>query len=56
MSWRGEGLTHFSQMFMVEFIAKNISLLPKELRGLPVQQFMKQIVSVKNIPSDTRWV
>lgn len=42
-----------SQMFVVQFIAKNISLVPQELRNLPVHQFMKQIVQVKTIPSDT---
>jgi len=42
-----------SQLFVVRFIAKNISLVPRDLRLLPVQSFMKQIVNVQTIPSDT---
>jgi len=43
-----------SQLYVVQFIAKNISLMSPELRHLPVSQFMHQIVTVMNIPSDTR--
>jgi CBS-domain-containing membrane protein len=42
-----------SQLAMVEFIAKNISLLPRHLRDRPVQDFMKQIIHVNTVPSDT---
>jgi len=42
-----------SQLSVVRFIAKHISLIPRELRQLPVSNFMKQIVSVNTIPSDT---
>lgn len=45
--------TIVSQLLVVHFIAKNISIIPTDLRNLPVQQFMKQIVQVKTIPSDT---
>jgi len=43
-----------SQLYVVQFIAKNISLMSPELRRLPVSQFMRQIVTVMNIPSDTK--
>jgi len=42
-----------SQLSVIKFIAKNISLVPRDLRLLPVNQFMRQMVHVKNIPSDT---
>lgn len=42
-----------SQMTLVQFIARNISMLETKLRNVPVSDFMKQIISVENIPSDT---
>jgi len=42
-----------SQMSLLRFISRNISLMDGELRDKLVSTFMKKIVTVENIPSDT---
>lgn len=42
-----------SQMSIVQFIARNISLIDQGTRDTPVSKFMKQIVTIENIPVDT---
>jgi len=42
-----------SQLFLVQFVAKNISLLSPDQRNKPVSEFMKKMCSVNTIPSDT---
>eukprot|EP00026_Physarum_polycephalum_P005953 Phypoly_transcript_05992.p1 GENE.Phypoly_transcript_05992~~Phypoly_transcript_05992.p1 ORF type:complete len:284 (-),score=30.26 Phypoly_transcript_05992:929-1780(-) len=42
-----------SQMSLVQFIARNISLFETNTLNTPVSEFMKQIVRVETIPSDT---
>jgi len=42
-----------SQMSLIQFLSRNISLLDAEMKNVPVSEFMKQIVQVENIPTDT---
>eukprot|EP01111_Echinosteliopsis_oligospora_P004058 TRINITY_DN1640_c0_g1_i1.p1 TRINITY_DN1640_c0_g1~~TRINITY_DN1640_c0_g1_i1.p1 ORF type:complete len:368 (+),score=113.51 TRINITY_DN1640_c0_g1_i1:1071-2174(+) len=42
-----------SEMSVIKFIAKNISLLEKEVANMKVSEIMCQIIDVDTIPSDT---
>lgn len=42
-----------SQMSLVQFISRNISLIEDSIKEAPVSKFMKQIITVETIPSDT---
>jgi len=43
-----------SQLSVIQFIAKNISLMPTDMREAPVSSFMKQMLNVNTIPCDTK--
>jgi len=43
-----------SQMSLIQFISRNISLMGENLRNKPVHKFMKQIVQVHNVPFDAK--
>jgi len=43
-----------SQLSIIRFVAKNISLLLPEQRNKPVSEFMKWMNCIRTIPSDTR--
>lgn len=43
-------------MSLIQFIARNVSLIEKEMKEAPVSKFMKQIITVETIPTDTTYV